>query len=210
LGEARPYRSPRRAAHATATRAAILQAARRRFAADGYAATPVSAIAEEAGVSVPTVYASVGSKAKVALALIDLINEEADMPALDRAQQEAATPAELLRANARLTRVLAERCGDIMQSLISAAATEPEVEPALARGREYHRAGQQAVVGRLDAMGALRDEVPVDEAGAVLTAITLPEVVANLVLDEGWTYERVEGWLYDAARRLLMRPEVGD
>ncbi|MGV3713328.1 TetR family transcriptional regulator, partial [Pseudolysinimonas sp.] len=52
----RDYHSPRRQAEAAATRARIVEAAGRLFVAHGYVATPIKAIAEAAGVSVPTVH----------------------------------------------------------------------------------------------------------------------------------------------------------
>ena len=52
----RPYRSPVREQRARANREAILQAARRRFLADGYPVTSVASIAAEAGVSEDLVY----------------------------------------------------------------------------------------------------------------------------------------------------------
>ena len=58
----RSYRSPRRQEQAAATRRSVLRAARDLFTRDGYAATTVTAIAAAAGVSLDTVYASVGRK----------------------------------------------------------------------------------------------------------------------------------------------------
>ncbi len=74
MAEARPYRSPRRKRQAEQTRDAILATARRLFSERGFAATPISDIAAAAGVSVPTVYASVGSKAELAVCLVAFIN----------------------------------------------------------------------------------------------------------------------------------------
>lgn len=52
----RPYQSPLREQRARANREAVLQAARRRFIADGYPRTSVASIAAEAGVSEDLVY----------------------------------------------------------------------------------------------------------------------------------------------------------
>src|SRR6266568_6964013 len=62
---------------AAATRREILMAARRLFAERGYVRTSVAEIADEAGASLPTIYANVGAKKTIVMALRDLIGEEA-------------------------------------------------------------------------------------------------------------------------------------
>src|ERR1700738_4766032 len=59
----REYDSTRRRAQARQTREAILDVARRRFLADGFAPTTIAAIAAEAGVSVDSIYKTFGRKA---------------------------------------------------------------------------------------------------------------------------------------------------
>ena len=58
----RRYNAPRRVTQAADTRDAIMGAARNLFVEQGYAATTVAEIAAAAGVSVDTVYASIGRK----------------------------------------------------------------------------------------------------------------------------------------------------
>src|SRR5215217_1150267 len=58
----RRYHSPQRQVQAQATRQSILDAARRLFAAQGYAATTLPTIAHEAGVAAATVSAVFGTK----------------------------------------------------------------------------------------------------------------------------------------------------
>jgi AcrR family transcriptional regulator len=70
--ERRVYRSPRRQRQAAETRAAVLSAAVARFGSRGWSATGMRDVAAEAGVSVETVYATVGSKAGLLLAAIDV------------------------------------------------------------------------------------------------------------------------------------------
>lgn len=60
----RPYRSAQRETQARATRERIVQAARKLFARNGYDATTLLAVAQEAAVAVQTVYATYGSKAR--------------------------------------------------------------------------------------------------------------------------------------------------
>jgi AcrR family transcriptional regulator len=68
---ARAYSSPRRAAEAASTRAAIIAAASTLFVRDGYAATSLRAIAQEAHVSVPTVQLQ-GSKHSLLIAAFEV------------------------------------------------------------------------------------------------------------------------------------------
>ena len=65
----RRYESPRRREQAAATRQAILEAAERLFAEQGYVGTSVAEIAQEARVALKTVYAVFGTKAEVLRAL---------------------------------------------------------------------------------------------------------------------------------------------
>jgi AcrR family transcriptional regulator len=203
--DARAYRSPRRERQAEDTRTQILTAARRLFSERGYAASPIAEIAAAAGVSVPTVYSSVGSKAQVALSLVQFINAEVDMGSLVAAQAQAPTGREVLAANARLARVLNEQCGDIIRALLSAAASDPEVAPAAAEGRRVHREGCARVAARLHAMGELTERLDMARAGAVLATYTAPEAIERLTVEHQWSFDEVEAWLTDAMSLLLLR-----
>ena len=98
------------------TRHDILQTARQLCARQGYAAASVTDIAREAGVAVQTIYAWLGSKRSMLMALIDLIDEEADVRSLVAGIRAASTPEDTLAAEVRLTRVFHERCGDLIRA----------------------------------------------------------------------------------------------
>ena len=87
-----PRRSTRRAQQALATRTDILRAARSLFVQRGYAGTSMADIAAEADVAVQTIYASCGSKGALVIALVDFIDEEADVPALNAELRDADDP----------------------------------------------------------------------------------------------------------------------
>lgn len=204
MARARTYRSPRRDRQAEETRQQILAAARRLFSEGGYTATTVGDIASGAGVSVPTVYASVGTKAQLALALVEFINREADMDALVAAQDAATTAEALLDAFAHLTRQLHERCGDIIRSLLSAATSSTELRPASDEGRRVHRDGCHQIAARLAAMDALTPHLDVAQAGAVLATYAGPEAVERFTVEHEWTFDELEAFLAHAMRRLLL------
>ena len=77
IARRRRYHSPHRQERAEGTRRRIVTSARCLFARDGYAATSMEAIAHAAGIAVPTVYAVMGSKRSILLALLDSIERDA-------------------------------------------------------------------------------------------------------------------------------------
>lgn len=209
MTESRTYESPRRKKQAQETRQAILAAARKLFAERGYAATPLSDIAAEAGVSVPTLYASVGPKSAIALSLVDFINEQVDMQALDMAQEAATTGPELVRAIAHLVRTLNEQAGDLIRVMTSAALVEPDLVPVAESGRRYHREGQRVNAARLARLGALRRGMSEERAAAILATQTAYEVFTLMVMEEGWTYDAVEDWLAETLNGMLLEGDEG-
>jgi len=185
------------------TRDEILQSARRLFAERGYARTSVRDIARAAGVSAQTVYDSVGSKQALVARLNDLIDSEAGIAAIARAAAESADPREVAATQARVARSILEHCGDIVHALVTGAAAEPELAAVLEEGQRRHLEGARMVVGLLQRHEALRTEVedPVESLAA------LADVRVALVLREsyGWSLDRIESWIADASRALLLR-----
>ena len=165
-------RPNRREVAAAETRREILRAARRLFAANGFAGTSVQQIAEESGVAVQTVYSSVGSKAALVLALNDLIDEEADVARLRAVVFAETDPAAMIASAIHLTRQLNERCGDLIQVLLSAAPAEPDVAAVVAEGMRRQESGVSAMVQRLEAQGALRSGTTPERAAAVFVLMT--------------------------------------
>jgi AcrR family transcriptional regulator len=185
------------------TRDEILGAARRLFAERGYARTSVRDIAKAAGVSAQTVYDSVGSKQALVSSLNDLIDAEAGIAALARAAAESEDPGEVAATNARITRSILEHCGDIIRALVTGAAAEPELAAVLAEGQRRHAEGAGRVIALLRGLDALG---PVDPDEAVETLAAITDIRFALLLREsyGWSLDRLEGWMAETSRRLLL------
>jgi AcrR family transcriptional regulator len=197
-------RIDRREQMAQQTRGDILHAARRLFAERGYAATSINDIAEEAGVAIQTIYARLGSKRGMLLALIDLIDEEAGVGPLAEAVTAAATPLAALRAGVRLTRRFQERCGDIIEALFTAAGAEPELAEAVAEGQRRHREGARVTIDRIQELKGLRNDVPPRGAQALLALSTNHEAWRELTRGHQLDWDPAEDWLVDALSRALL------
>lgn len=188
------------------TRRRIARAARTMFSSRGYAATTLLAIAVDAGVAVQTVYAVYGSKANILRALgEELVND----PAADAAYVEAlAAPdaAQALTRFAHSIRLRWETGHDIVLIGADAASANPTIRAEMAGGVAARRRGIAALARSL----AARDAGLGDEArtAAVIDALTVPEVYANLVGAHAWTADAYETWLAAALRRLVLETRI--
>jgi AcrR family transcriptional regulator len=134
----RAYDASRRRAAAEQTRAAVLRAARDLFTSPGYAGTSVTAIARTAGVSVDSLYATVGRKPHLLVAVLDMELAEGDVPLeadeRDYVRRVRAAPTAVEKIEiytSALARVL-PRTVPLLESLREAGATDPEC-------RDMHR-----------------------------------------------------------------------
>jgi AcrR family transcriptional regulator len=200
-------RIDRRERMAQQTRGDILRAARRLFAERGYVATSINDIAEEAGVAIQTIYARLGSKGGMLLALIDLIDEEAGVEPLAEDVTSATTPLATLRASVRLTRSFQERCGDIIDALFSAAGAEPELADAVAEGHRRHREGARITIDRIQELHGLRKDVAPERAQALFALSTNHEAWRELITGYQLDWDQAEDLLVDALSRAVLAPQ---
>jgi AcrR family transcriptional regulator len=199
------YRSERRQLQAEATRRDILHAARRLFAERGYVATSMADIASAAGVAVQTIYASCGSKRDLIMALVDVVDEEADVATLARQMAKSEDPHEIIALGSRLTRQIHERAGDIVGALLSAASAEPDAAVAAEEGKRRHREGTARSAKKLKALGALREGISADEAAALIATFTWHPVYAQLTQEHGWSFDDCERWVARTLVSTLLR-----
>ena len=200
-GDRRPSR---REIAAEATRQEILAAARRLFVERGYLQTSMADIAAEAGVAIPTIYASVGPKPALVQALAVGIEFGAEVPEARARAARETDPVALLRLGPRVSRLLAEDFGDIIAALYEAAAVEPEIAGPVEAGRQMHATGSRLIAERLGVLGALRQGVTADEAAVVIALLSDMATFARLVGEHGWTYDRAEAWVSDSLARILL------
>ena len=197
------YKSEIRQLQAKLTQREIIQAARRSFARNGYPRTSMNAIAREAGVVVQTIYSSVGSKRELLRRMNDLINEEGGVAELEDRMAAAEEPREVLRLCVQLTRQIAERCGDIIAAVDSAARAEPEMAEISEEGRRRHHEGTRGVAEALARAGALPGGMSVERAAQLLAVLTYNEAYFQLTRNHGMSFDAAEEWVLSALQTLL-------
>lgn len=188
--------------HAEVTRRAILTAARRLFAEQGYASTAVRPIAEEAGVALQTLYSTFGSKQGILLALVDTIREQTDAPALWARIGGSEDPLEMLRLAAHVRRQILERCGDIVVTFREGAAGDPGVAATYEEGQSRNRQGITGLVNRLIELGVDLDaKRAIDEVSALFSAEVYEELTGHR---SNWSPDEYEDWIFGQLRGILL------
>jgi hypothetical protein len=105
-----------------------------------------------------------------------------------------------------LTRQLNERCGDLIQVMLSAEPAEPDIAAAVADGMRRHESGVSAMVQRLGALGALRAGTTPERAAAAFSMMTSAASWLQLTQRAGWTFDQSEAWLTESLTQLLLKP----
>lgn len=207
----RRYISPRRQEQARQTRRAILDAAAKLFVDPGYAATPLTAVAAEAGVAVQTVYAVFGNKRQLLSDLVDvtLVGDDEQVAMADRPFVTDIRALTGLRAKlTRYARHLAEthaRQVHVMLALAGAATADADAAAIWRKNLEDRRHGMMMFAADLAATGEVL--VSQDRAADVLW---LAQDVRNydwLVRERGWPVERFERWFVDGVAAVLAAPD---
>jgi AcrR family transcriptional regulator len=210
----RSYRSERRERQARETRERILAVASAEFEDNGYVATPIRAVAEAAGVSVPTVELIFGTKSRLLRAAISFAirgdGEPVAMlkrPWAQRAQGASSVAGFL----AIVGRVLVEGQQRSAGLLLAAfeAANHDESMSALADGLRGQRAETAAwLVDELIRRTSLRGEITREQAIDTIWLLMDPHGFIALTRDRGWTPERFEAWFIDSVQKLLLAGET--
>ena len=206
----RPYDSPRRREQAEATRRAVLDAARDLFERDGYVATSVPAVAEEARVAVKTVYLAFSTKSRLLRAVWDLAlkGDDDETPVAQRSWYreilDEPDPERQLRVNARNARAVKTRIAGILRVIRDAAPADPEIASLWELIQSDFYANQRTIVESLQEKRALAPGLDVDRATDLLWTLNHPDVWLLLVGARGWTPDQFETWFADAACAQLL------
>jgi AcrR family transcriptional regulator len=207
----RTYDSSRRQALARQNRSAMLDAARRLFLERGFAAATMPDIAEEAGVSVQTVYKVFGNKPGLAKAVFDVAIAGDDEPvpmverdSLRRVRDEPDPRKKFVHYGEHLAAV-APRHVPIQLVILAAAATDLEAGKVWQQLQNERLRGMNMFARSLHAEGHLRPGVSVTEARDVLWTYNSAELFQLLVIERGWSPKRYGRWIADALSAALLR-----
>jgi AcrR family transcriptional regulator len=204
----RRYDASLRLEHARRNRDRILDAAERRFLSDGYAATTIAAIADDARISVDTIYKSFGGKPGLVMAINGRgLRGESPVPAeqrSDEVQAREADPRNIIRAWGAFVMEIAPRVAPFLLLVRDAAGSDPELRAVLEEmdADRLHRMTTNA--RRLHAAGHLRHGVTATHAADVLWTYSAIEMYELLVLRRGVSLKKFGEFVADAMIAALL------
>jgi len=203
----RAYNGSLRTELAQLTRTRILEAARRLLVNGTYSSVTMEDIAKEAGVAYQTVYATFGTKLRLAQGLVDVgFPHVADALKLFDPVRQSDDPEVGLRTGARVSRLIYEMCADLLRFMRESG--DPDLL-AHYREREEQRLldmNQFGLPAMLKRSGRLRAGMSPSEAVAVIWSLSGPDPYIQLVFQRGWKPSRYEEWLGDAMINMLLQP----
>jgi AcrR family transcriptional regulator len=199
-GAGRPG-APGRSAKVVETRRRILDAAQELFLARGYSASTIEAIAEAAGVSVPTVYVRFENKRLLLKSLLDrtIAGDDEPVPMLDRPWMRDALsqgdPAALLRRVVHEARLVHERTVPLVMAIRAAAGTDTDLQDLWDVLREQRHVVADAISGALRRCTTFPPGLTRRQATDVVYAQLSPDMYQMLVFERGWTPQAWERWI---------------
>jgi TetR/AcrR family transcriptional regulator of autoinduction and epiphytic fitness len=202
-----------RADRARQTRHRMLDRARELFVTQGYAATTMERIADEAGVAVQTLYYTFRTKGQLLREVIEVTaaGERDAAPVAQRAwtQEMLTAPSaqRVLALGVEHGTDIFERAAPLWPAVAAAAAADPDVEGYWRGVSDNRRAGQARMVARLTELGALRHGLDPDHATDLVVVLFGHDVFHGLVSEAGWNVAAYKAWLFTTLVQQLLQQQ---
>ena len=169
---------------------------------------PMTAIAEQAGVAVQTLYFTFHTKTRLLMEAHDyaVLGEDGLEPQQQAAYlriRETTDQRSVILALVEVGTNIAQRIGPLLWHM-QAAVEDPEITAALAHRERLRVDGYAEIVDELLRRGSLREGVDRQAALDVLLALTSSALILFFLRERGWTLERWAAWTVETlCERLL-------
>lgn len=174
-----------------------------------WTAVAVGEVARVAGVSLDTVYTSVGRKPELLLAVVDMVLGDSDEPVgadqrdYVRAIRAAATAEDKITLYAAALGRLMPTIAPLVDALRRAGERDPGCREAWQRLVDRRASNMRTFVHDLRAAGGVRTDLRPANLADVVWSMNSPEYFL-LLRSRGWSARRYARHLDDAWRRLLL------
>lgn len=187
---------------AAETRARIVAAARALFAERGYATTTISAIADAAGVAVPTVYDAFGSKRGILEAARVTMLAESQIPELMAEAIKEPDPGRKLDLAARWLRQQMETSSDVIRAFREGSRFDVDLAADHRRILDARSRNMQRFIDSMSS--SLAAGMTTRTAADLLWTFSNEELYRELVVERGWSADQFQAWLAKTLREQLL------
>ena len=204
----RPPERPRREEYPDQTRAAVIAAARRLFAENGFFQTKVEQIAKLSRVSPATVYAQCGGKQGLLRSLMDSWTQA---PVVIESQEQSLVAADadlVMQTLSAAYLQITKQWGDVIRVVIDVAPHDDESGAVLATAQRRHNRNLTEICRHLEGIGALRDDVDARLASRIITYYYGIDGLLRTREVFGWSLERSNEWLLARVSAAVLRSPV--
>jgi AcrR family transcriptional regulator len=206
----RAYNADGRRAQGSATRLAVLEAARELFLANGYARTSIPAVARAASVSPELIYKRFGPKPALLKAVFDVSVAGDDDPVtledrdLIKQLQADHDGAHIIATYAAFYARTQARTAPILLLARQAAAADPQAAEVWDQMNAERLTGMTHFAADLHRKRLLRKGVPARKARDILWAYTSVELYELLVIRQEWTIRMFREFMTQALSAALL------
>jgi AcrR family transcriptional regulator len=188
----------------------VLAAARDLFTGKGYAATTVTEIARSAGVSVDTLYATVGRKPVILREVVEaaISGTGRTVPADERdyviAQRAATGATAKITIYADAVAAMSPRTAPVFVALRDAAQTDSECAALDTEIATRRAMNMRRFAADVRSTGEVRDDLSDEYIGDVVWATAGYEHFTQLTAGRGWTPDQFGAYLRETWTRLFL------
>lgn len=201
----RVYNTTSRKIQANQTKARVLFSAKKLFDAKGFDSVTIDEIAQEAGVSSPTVYSLFQSKRGVLRAVMDDSLEKNQFEDLVQKVIAEKTLKGRLKISAQISRKLYDAEKNQMNALRGVFMLAPEFKELEREQEERRYIRQEKTFIEVANEKTLVTGLSVSKARDILWAFTGRDMYRMLVLEKKWTSDEYEKWLAETLIQLLAK-----
>jgi AcrR family transcriptional regulator len=202
----RAYNSDSRRAHTAELRKRILATAKTLFAKRGIDQVTVDELADEAGVSTPTIYTLYKSKAGLLRAIIKGTFFGANYAAVAEKAKTTADPIALLRITASISRVIFDTEKAEIGLIRGASAFSSELRKVEKEFEAIRYVLQENRAKLLVEKFPAARELGIAKVREIMWMYTGRDIYRMLVMERGWSSDEYEEWL---ARTLIQGLTTG-
>ena len=205
---------PSRAEQARATRRRIVAAAASQFIANGYGATLLDQVAEQAGVAVQTVYFHFGNKRTLLKEALDVaaVGDDESVPLMERPWVkeilEETDPVRIIVLWLVTGRSILDRIAPLMRVVRGATGTDPEVAAQWNANQAQTRMAYGLLADLLARRGALKPWLDVDQARDIAFVIGNAETYLQFTDVCEWTPDEWQDRTAAVLTAVLLKPPL--